>query len=55
MEAYERALKETRSRTMRVVPFTVVCLNCNGDICEACYGCKCAPCDCPERQPGWVQ
>lgn len=55
MESYEYQLKLMRSRLMAQCPDDQICLNCDADICYTCFGCKCAPCDCPEKQPGWVQ
>ncbi len=48
MESLGNEVKMMRARLLAGMQTVQRCLNCNRDLCEACYGCQCWPCDCPE-------
>jgi hypothetical protein len=55
MDPFGRQLRELRARLHVPMQDDMECTICAGEICDACYGCNCTPCDCPEKDPAWVE
>jgi hypothetical protein len=55
MDAYGRQLRALRARLHVAFEDGYECTNCAGEVCQVCFGCRCTPCDCPEKDSAWVE